>query len=52
MAQNVQDDESLDRLERALDRIQSTIERPDPVANEVAVRLDAVIARLQAELEG
>ena len=45
-----QDDESMDRLERALDRIEAGIERPDPVAAEVAARLDGVIARVRAGL--
>ena len=46
-----QDDDSVDRLERALDRIADNLERPDPVAAEVATRLDAVIERLRAGLE-
>ena len=52
MALNARDDESLDRLEKALDRIEAGVERPDPVATDVAARLDAVIARLRAGLEG
>lgn len=42
---------AMDRLERALARIEAGVERPDPVQAEVAARLDAVIARLRAELE-
>lgn len=45
-----QDDESLDRIEAALERIGRHVEQPDPVASEVAARLDAVIARLRAGL--
>ena len=45
-----QDDDSLDRLEIALERIGQHVELPDPVAAEVAARLDAVIARLRAGL--
>lgn len=45
-----QEDESLDRLEAALERIAHKVEEPDPVATEVAGRLDAVIARLRAGL--
>lgn len=45
-----QEDESLDRLEAALERIAQKVEEPDPVATEVAGRLDAVIARLRAGL--
>jgi hypothetical protein len=47
-----QDDESLDRIEAALERIGRRVEQPDPVANEVAARLDEVIARLRAGLKG
>ena len=47
----VQDDDSVERLERALERIAAKVEQPDPVAAEVAVRLDGVIARLRAGLE-
>lgn len=46
-----QDDESVERLERALERIAKRVEQPDPVAAEVASRLDAVIARVRAGLE-
>ena len=45
-----QDDDSMDRLDRALDRIAQKVEQPDPVATEVAARLDAVIAQLRAGL--
>jgi tetrahydromethanopterin S-methyltransferase subunit G len=48
----VHDDDSLNRLESALDRIEKNIEQPDPVAGEVASRLDAVIARLRTGLAG
>ena len=47
----VEDDQMMDRLERALDRIGRNVEQPDPVAAEFATRLDAVIARLREELE-
>ena len=43
-----QDDDSVDRLEAALQRIAQRVEQPDPVASEVAARLDGVIARLRA----
>lgn len=46
-----QDDDQMDRLERALERIASRVEQPDPVAAEVASRLDQVIARLRDGLE-
>ncbi len=45
-----QEDESLDRLEAALERIAARVEQADPVAIEVAGRLDDVIARLRAGL--
>ena len=45
-----QEDESLDRLEAALERIARKVEEPDPVAADVAGRLDAVISRLRAGL--
>ncbi len=45
-----QDDDSLDRLEAALDRIARRVEQTDPVEAEVTGRLDAVIARLRAGL--
>jgi hypothetical protein len=44
------DDESLDRIEAALERIGRRVEQPDPVATEVAARLDEVIANLRAGL--
>ena len=44
------DDDQVDRLEKALDRIAARVEQPDPVAAEVATRLDTVIARLRAGL--
>ena len=47
-----QEDESLDRIEAALERIGRRVEQPDPVAGEVAARLDDVIARLRAGLKG
>ena len=46
-----QDDELMNRLETALDRIAYGLEKPDPVAAEVAARLDQVIARLRDGLE-
>ena len=53
MAQDdIDEDRHMDRLERALERIASNVERPDPVATEVAERLDAVIGRLRAGLGG
>ena len=42
--------DAMERLERALDRIEAQA-RPSPAMVEVAARLDAVIARLRAELE-
>ena len=45
-----QEDESLDRIEAALERIGRHVEQPDPVAAEVAQRLDAMITRLRAGL--
>lgn len=47
-----QEDESLDRIEAALERIGRRVEQPDAVAGEVAARLDDVIARLRAGLKG
>jgi hypothetical protein len=47
-----QDDEAMDRLESALERIAKQVEQPDPVASEVAARLDDMIARLRAGLAG
>ena len=46
-----QDDDQMDRLEKALNRIAERVEQPDPVAAEVAARLDAMIARLRTGLE-
>lgn len=46
-----QDDDSMDRIERALERIAGGVEQPDPVAAEVSERLDAIIGRLRAGLE-
>lgn len=46
--------DALERLDRALDRIEAGARQPaaaDPLLTEVAARLDAVIARLRAELE-
>ncbi len=45
-----QDDESLDRIEAALERIGRRVEQPDPVASDVAAWLDDVIAKLRAGL--
>lgn len=39
-----------DRLEAALERIAKRIEAPDPVAPEVAARLDDMIATLREAL--
>ena len=39
-----------DRLEAALDRIAKVIEAPDPVATEVADRLDRIITSLKDAL--
>jgi hypothetical protein len=47
-----QDDESLDRIEAALERIGRRVEQPDPVEAEVSARLDALIGRLRAGLKG
>ena len=52
VAQGGADDEAMDRLERALERIEAGVERPDPLAAEVAARLDGMIARVRAGLEG
>lgn len=46
-----QDDESMDRIERALELIARKVEQPDPVAAEVTQRLDGIIGRLRAGLE-
>lgn len=47
-----EDDDSMDRIERALERIVGGLEQPDPVAVDVAQRLDGIIARVRAGLEG
>ena len=39
-----------DRLEAALERIARHIETPDPIATEVAARLDHIIATLRDAL--
>ena len=52
MAVTTDDDPLMTRLEQALDRIASGVDRPDPVAREVAARLDTMIARLRTGLEG
>ncbi len=39
-----------DRLEAALDRIAKVLDAPDPVATEVAERLDRIIAGLRDAL--
>ena len=39
-----------DRLEAALERIAKHIEAPDPIATEVAARLDHIIATLRQAL--
>lgn len=41
------EDDALDRIEAALERIARHVEQPDPVAAEVAARLDHIIARLR-----
>lgn len=46
------DDNSLNRLEAALERIARNVEQPEPVAREVASRIDAIIAKLRAGLAG
>lgn len=40
-----------DRLEAALERIAKVVDSPDPVAAEVAARLDRIIATLREALE-
>ena len=42
-----QDESDEDRLEAALERIAKRIDAPDPVATEVAARLDRIIATLR-----
>ncbi len=39
-----------DRLEAALERIARHLDAPDPVAEEVAARLDSIIATLREAL--
>ena len=45
------DDELINRIDTALERIARGVEKPDPVAAEVAARLDKMIARLRDGLE-
>jgi len=45
-----EDDTPEDRLEAALERIARHLEAPDPVATEVAARLDQIIATLRQAL--
>ena len=45
------DNELINRIDTALDRIARGLEKPDPVAAEVATRLDQMIARLRDGLE-
>lgn len=45
-----EDETPEDRLEAALDRIAKVLEAPDPVATEVAERLDRIIASLRNAL--
>ncbi|MBV8913574.1 MAG: hypothetical protein JOZ05_11115 [Acetobacteraceae bacterium] len=45
-----EDDTPEDRLEAALERIARNLEQPDPVATEVAARLDHIIATLRQAL--
>ena len=45
-----QEQEPEDRLEAALERIAKHIEAPDPVAAELAGRLDQIIATLRQAL--
>ena len=45
-----EEDTPEDRLEAALERIAKHIEAPDPVATEVAARLDQIIATLRQAL--
>ena len=45
------EDEPEDRLEAALERIAKHVEAPDPIATEIATRLDTVIATLRDALE-
>ena len=45
-----EDETPEDRLEAALDRIARVLDAPDPVAAEVAERLDRIIASLRQAL--
>jgi len=42
---------SAERLEAALARMARQADAPDPVATEIAVRLDSLIAQLRSALE-
>ena len=45
------EDDPEDRLEAALERIAKHVEAPDPIATEIAARLDHIIATLREALE-
>ena len=45
-----QDESDEDRLEAALERIATRFDAPDPIATEVAARLDNIIATLREAL--
>jgi hypothetical protein len=45
-----QDESAEDRLEAALERIAQRLEAPDPIATELAARLDHIIATLREAL--
>ena len=45
-----EDETPEDRLEAALDRIAKVLDTPDPVATEVAERLDRIIASVRDAL--
>ena len=45
-----EDETPEDRLEAALDRIAKVLDAPDPVATEVAERLDRIIASVRNAL--
>ena len=45
------DETEEDRLEAALERIARRIDAPDPVAAEVAARLDSIIGKLRNALD-
>ena len=45
-----EDETPEDRLEAALDRISKVLDAPDPVATEVAERLDRIIASVRDAL--